>query len=444
MSAVDNEDLTEQRPQKQTLVECLKRTGHVKCFLLTILIVGCLAVIIWCRIAEVTRLVLNFQSFPITTRRRVSPCDEGYIYIPIAFVVMLYFVYIVECWHCSTRLELMYKVDINSVYNYIQLMRESQPIVWWKSICYHYVRRTRHVTRYRNGDAYTTTQVYYERINSHASGSSFVYGRCGVKDISKNLVDLGKFPATKIRFTKGFAFANLEAANEFDEQRRRFFQENERIDDYMEMREGLDLVGVNFQEYMVAFADPEKLPWYVSHLVFWFFSLILLSWPLRILIEFKTAYVHYQVNKLFGVNYMTPSSGAGRLSRGSTIDSWELEHHITNNFSLAPSYSEALLIDRIQTDDNGNIPNGVCMTGQNHFTCMSLPVSTSRSSLHGGRLLYFVAPLSPCGEPPAYEEALRVSRPLTTSLRRSLTDRDLVAVERANRQHLPITLETVL
>ncbi|GIY04175.1 hypothetical protein CEXT_693591 [Caerostris extrusa] len=29
----------------------------------------------------------------------------------------------------------------------------------------------------------------------------------------------GEAPATKIRFSKGFAFANLDAANEFDEQR---------------------------------------------------------------------------------------------------------------------------------------------------------------------------------------------------------------------------------
>ncbi|GIY51317.1 transmembrane protein 151B [Caerostris darwini] len=75
------------------------------------------------------------------------------------------------------------------------------------------------------------------------------------------LIDLEKHPATKIRFSKGFAFANLDAANEFDEQRRRFFHENERLDDYMEMCEGLDLVGVNFQEHMVAFAEPHRLPW---------------------------------------------------------------------------------------------------------------------------------------------------------------------------------------
>ncbi|GIY51318.1 transmembrane protein 151B [Caerostris darwini] len=80
------------------------------------------------------------------------------------------------------------QVDSSYVYEHIQQMRETQPVIWWKAVCYHYVRRTRHVTRYRNGDAYTTTQVYYERVNSHGSGASFAYTNCGVKDISKKVI----------------------------------------------------------------------------------------------------------------------------------------------------------------------------------------------------------------------------------------------------------------
>ena len=33
-----------------------------------------------------------------------------YVYIPVAFVLMLYLVYLVECWHSHTRIELQYKV----------------------------------------------------------------------------------------------------------------------------------------------------------------------------------------------------------------------------------------------------------------------------------------------------------------------------------------------
>ena len=93
----------------------------------------------------------------------------------------------------------------------------------------------------------------------------------------------------------GFAFANIESANDFEEQRSNFFEDNERFDDYLEMREGLDLVGANFQEYMVSHANKDRLPWYISQYAFWLFSLLLLSWPFRVLVEYQTSYIHFQV-----------------------------------------------------------------------------------------------------------------------------------------------------
>lgn len=43
------------------------------------------------------------------------------------------------------------------------------------------------------------------------------------------------FPLVKVRFAKGFVFACVQAANEFEDQRTRFFNENEIRDDYMEV-----------------------------------------------------------------------------------------------------------------------------------------------------------------------------------------------------------------
>lgn len=99
--------------------------------------------------------------------------------------------------------------------------------------------------------------------------------------------------------SSGFAFANVEAAAEFEEQRNRFFAEHERYDDYMEMREGLDLTNISaFKEHVIALTDPDRMPWYASRAVFWICSFCLLSWPLRLVLEYNTAYVHYQVRVL--------------------------------------------------------------------------------------------------------------------------------------------------
>ncbi|XP_063829011.1 transmembrane protein 151B-like [Ostrinia nubilalis] len=324
----------------------------------------------------------------------VSLCDVGYAYIPIACVLLLYLVYLVECYHSTSWLgELTWRLSAQ------ESMLCGRLRQGWKAICYHYVRRKRQVTRYRNGDAYTTTQVYYERVNTHSASTSFAHACCGQRDASRNLVLDCKTPITKVRFSKGFAFANIEAASEFEDQRSRFFAEHERFDDFMEMREGLDLIGVSsFKEYMVAYREADRCPWYSSQLLFWTLSCLLLSWPLRILIECNTAYVHYTITKIFGTNYeLDPSRqldldthlsdtlppvtatnyawaladeqsavlcSAPRpprtlpLSHASTVDSLELFAAIRGNCALVPSYSEAMRIDaalREEPTENANV-----------------------------------------------------------------------------------------
>ncbi|XP_053608333.1 transmembrane protein 151B-like isoform X2 [Plodia interpunctella] len=379
----DNEDL---RPRQQSLGGVLRREGNWKCFLLTLMITGCLGSVVWCNTAEIDRDVIDLDSTPIKRTVRQSPCDVGYAYIPIAFVMLLYLVYLVECYHSTARIQLARRVDVAAVNARVHAMRTATPRVWWKAICYHYVRRKRQVTRYRNGDAYTTTQVYYERVNTHSASTSFAHACCGQRDASRNLVLDTKTPITKVRFSKGFAFANIEAASEFEDQRSRFFAEHERFDDFMEMREGLDLIGVSsFKEYMVAYREADRCPWYSSQFLFWTLSCLLLSWPLRILIECNTAYVHYTITKIFGTNYeldpsrqldldthlsdtlppVTATNYAWALadeqsavlcsvprpprtlplSHASTVDSLELFAAIRGNCALVPSYSEAMRID---------------------------------------------------------------------------------------------------
>ncbi|XP_050407416.1 transmembrane protein 151B [Patella vulgata] len=383
MQTDDSATETEQRPIKQSFCGSLRRDAHWKCLILTLLICGCLASVAWCRFAVVETVVVDYYSLPAAyIQDKTSPCNDGYIYIPVAFVIMLYLVYLVECWHSHTRIELQYKVDINSVYDRVTSMKEAIPIIWWKAICYHYIRRTRQVTRYRNGDAFTSTQIYYERVNSCTAGSAFNFSQCGVKDISKKLCGLADYPATKIRFSKGFSFATIEAECEFEDQRAQFFQDYESRDDYMEGREGMDLLNVNFKEYMIAFADPDNLPWYVSHVIFWVASFLLLSWPLRVIIEFKTAHLHYHVHKLFGVNYVNTGTMPRPISR-VTINSTDIEMNIRNNNALVPSYSEAILMDLSRSRYMSDTVTGTSSGNETprSFTFSAFPPSRSTGFL---------------------------------------------------------------
>ncbi|XP_020785008.1 LOW QUALITY PROTEIN: transmembrane protein 151B [Boleophthalmus pectinirostris] len=348
----------EQRPVRQSLSKCLCQESQWKCLLLSLLMYACVGAMAWCQVTTVTRLSFDSAYKGKSMMYHDSPCSNGYIYIPLAFLLMLYVVYLVECWHCHTQNQLQYKVDVDNVSERIQRMQQATPCIWWKAISYHYVRRTRQVTRYRNGDAYTTTQVYHERVNTHVAEAEFDYGNCGVKDISKRLVGLESFPITRLRFTKCFSFANVESENSYLTQRARFFTENEGLDDYMEAREGMHLKNVDFREYMMAFSDPSHLPWYATHTTFWLAAALTLSWPLRVLMEYRTVCAHYHVEKLFGFDYV-PSSPTEerpycrRIPRVNTIDSTELEWHIRSNQQLVPSYSEAVLMDLSQRSEGG-------------------------------------------------------------------------------------------
>nr|XP_015194340.1 PREDICTED: transmembrane protein 151B-like [Lepisosteus oculatus] len=298
----------QQRPLKQSLSGSLCRESHWKCLVLTLLMYGCFGVLGWCSLYRVTVLAADSSYFGEARLYHDSPCSNGYVYIPLAFLAMLYVVYLVECWHCHSKGAALPRVEISAVYERVQRLQQATPCIWWKAISYHYIRRTRQVTRYRNGDAYTTTQVYHERVNTHLAASEFDYARHGVKDVSKELLGLHDYPATRLRFTKCFSFAGAQAETAYLTQRARFFADNEGLDDYMEAREGMHLKNVDFREHMVAFPDPARAPWYTRRRVFWGASFLLLSWPLRVVAEYRTAYVHYHVEKLFGLDEGAPAT----------------------------------------------------------------------------------------------------------------------------------------
>uniref|UniRef100_A0A1I7WFF9 Transmembrane protein n=1 Tax=Heterorhabditis bacteriophora TaxID=37862 RepID=A0A1I7WFF9_HETBA len=159
------------------------------------------------------------------------------------------------------------------------------------------------------------------------------------------ITSLEKFPLTRIHVSRGFIFACMQAANEFEEQRTRFFNENEARDDYMEVHEGMDLTEVAVLDDLLCF-NSSCPPWFLHPLVFWICSILILSWPLRIFAEWKTALLNYQVTKLFGTSYLSPSSinYTGPLTRTSTMETVELEAALRREqYFVVPSYSEAML-----------------------------------------------------------------------------------------------------
>ncbi|TRY55515.1 hypothetical protein DNTS_014031 [Danionella cerebrum] len=417
-SIINADAREEQCPLKQSLAASLCRESHWKCLLLTLLMFGCFGTLAWCKLCTVPVISPTEPEAsvvepgdPSSTSSSPdiynaleldldSPCSNGYIYIPLAFLAMLYVVYLVECWHCYSKTAMLAQAEVAEVYERVQRLQQATPCIWWKAISYHYVRRTRQVTRYRNGDAYTSTQVYHERVNTHAASSEFDYARYGAKDVSKELKGLMDHPAVRLRFTKCFSFASARAEAAYLTQRARFFGENEGLDDYMEAREGMHLKNVDFREHILAFPDPDRQPWYARRKVFWLASALLLSWPLRVVAEYRTAYVHYHVEKLFGdgddssrgdvtengggnENTNGPAAGSSyrAISRVNTVDMTELEWHIRCNQQLVPSYSEALLMDPGSSTNQGTNTSPTLQGANTTASGPTLPVAFASAYL---------------------------------------------------------------
>ena len=170
-------------------------------------------------------------------------------------------------------------------------------------------------------------QIYYERINSHVGSATFDFKTCGVKDVSKTLIDLEKYPSAKIFFTKRISFASNEAEEEFERQRSRFLRRL-RTSETTTWRRGRVWIssGSTSGTRCSSFRNPYSLPWFVSGPVFWIASVLLLSWPIRVLIQSKTAYVHFYVHKLFGCQYLDPNDrDRSRLLRENTSESVDLD-----------------------------------------------------------------------------------------------------------------------
>lgn len=89
----------------------------------------------------------------------------------------------------------------------------------------------------------------------------------------------------------GFAFARPRHAEEFETVRNEFFSAHEPVDDHIEKKEGLDLAGVEFEDYICA----GRFPRFVNTTTYWICSFLLLSWPYRVYVNYNTSYAHFTV-----------------------------------------------------------------------------------------------------------------------------------------------------
>uniref|UniRef100_A0A183C1G8 Transmembrane protein n=1 Tax=Globodera pallida TaxID=36090 RepID=A0A183C1G8_GLOPA len=128
---------------------------HWKCLITSLLISICVAHVAYCQLKGWQNDGNRTTSTHLSSSAHSSAsnlCSNGYIsVISVVLGATFYFIYLSECWHHYAQLGLLPRYSIGQVLELVETMRDAIPVVWWKSVCYHYVRRSRRVMRHKFG-----------------------------------------------------------------------------------------------------------------------------------------------------------------------------------------------------------------------------------------------------------------------------------------------------
>lgn len=292
-----------------------------------------------------------------------------------SLILVVYLVYVVECWFSPYRRRFCDRrrrvVDTRAAYDLVTSLHSSFPVVRWTAVSYHYIRSTVASVGGPSTPLRRHHKSYRQRVVTHRDATLYHYAPDDVVDCSAPLVDLEAFPVTWLPVTWlqiscEFSFASAAARREFARQRDAFYRRNAARDQRVDFRQTLSLLAASGGHVAwsrdTAVYNPDVRPWYASVAVYWLASLLTLSWPLRVVIQWRTATVDYTVHKVFdggalsrdnsddiSVTSLENSSSSisninGSISSDSVSgDSGSLPEDA--NCSLVPSYSQAMLMD---------------------------------------------------------------------------------------------------
>jgi len=295
-------------------------------------------------------------------------------------------IYVVECWFSPYRRRFSDKrrrvVDTRAAYDLVTSLRNALPVIRWTAVSYHYIRSA--VASVSVTSPLRQHKYYKQRVVTHRATSLFHCAPDELVDRSLALVDLESFPVTWLRITCQFSFGSASARREFARQRDAFCAEQRTRDQHVDFRQTLSLLGalsgggggghiVPPWSREMAVCNPDVRPWYSSVAVYWLASLLTLSWPLRVVLQWRTATLDYTVYKVFDcrrhadvtasrdhrdnddVISVTSLENSSNSASSSSVNSDSISSDsvglVDTDCALAPSYSQAILMDTRTLDD---------------------------------------------------------------------------------------------
>jgi len=207
---------------------------------------------------------------------------SGMYFIPMIATIVIYIVYLVECFVTGSRHYSHVIKDFDYARNYVERMLQSPPRLYCNWENYHYETRTRLVTRTdSNGNSYTTTETYQEKVVT--STGTTPYRISFWRDFSGEIPTLPNVRALKLSCKKLYRYADKQSKKNQRAQKARILSDNKR-DTYISGTTVFTIDG--YRPYILLLRDKTSRPCFLHLAWYIIFTIVTLNYPYRLYIEF--------------------------------------------------------------------------------------------------------------------------------------------------------------
>lgn len=240
------------------------------------------------------------------------------IMIPLSYVFML----IESC--CSPEKQYISSIltDV-SVVEFLQSLKCTDPERVMTIECYHWETRTRTVFYTdSNGNTQSRTETYQEIVITYTEQKIFPIA-CVEDKSDPEGPRFDVYRVTRLKLTPDVQCGDDETLNKFHEMRDHMIEENEFRDEHISFTYNDVIDG--FKKRVCAYTDQNYKPFWMNTGCYWIAAVWGLTWPFRIVFNWKTKRCEYTIKKLI---YASPRSHI---------------HQTMNEASgLSPSYNPTL------------------------------------------------------------------------------------------------------
>ena len=205
-------------------------------------------------------------------------------YLWLIVFLLSYLSFVNWNWKSDEQLYVWNMMDAGSFETYWKRLRTINPVITMQTQSWHWERRVSSSTTYHaGGGSTTTTTVTYVRVVSHEETEVFNYNLCVDLSLDVEGSDLAQNNATFVHLWKEYIFGTMPTALAYHSQLQALKSRNQPRDTHMDtfemmtMPEWMRIVGV--------YRDTASRPLLLRGWIFVLAFTILLSWPMKIYME---------------------------------------------------------------------------------------------------------------------------------------------------------------